>query len=166
MTEENPKPRKSLFLRLVLWIFGLAAAGVSSAALLFVFLFAIVYAQLPDMASVRDYSPKLPMKIWSADGELLAEFGEERRDFVPIATLPKTVKLAILAAEDAEFYEHSGVDFSGIGRALISNILAGKKARAARPSPCRWHATAFFLQKKAICASSTRLPSQPSLSGN
>ena len=129
VTEENPKPKKSLILRLILWIVGLTAAGLSSAALLFVFLFSIVYAQLPDMSSVRDYSPKLPMKIWSADGELLAEFGEERRDFVPIANLPKTIKLAILAAEDADFYEHSGVDFSGIGRALISNILTGKKGQ-------------------------------------
>lgn len=117
----------------LLGLFGwLAAAGLACIAcgmLLFTFLFAIVYAQLPDMTSVRSYAPKLPLKIWSADKQLLAEYGEERRDFVPIAELPKHVKLAILAAEDAEFYEHSGVDFSGIGRALISNILSGRKGQ-------------------------------------
>ncbi len=97
--------------------------------LLFLFLFAIVYAQLPDMTSVKSYAPKLPLKIWSADGKLLAEYGEERRDYVPIRTMPKTVKLAILAAEDAEFYSHAGVDPSSIGRALLSNILAGRKGQ-------------------------------------
>ena len=117
------------FLGIFGWLCAAGAAMLACGLLLFVFLFAIVYAQLPDMESARSYAPKLPLKIWSADKHLLAEYGEERRDFVPIESLPKHVKLAILAAEDSEFYEHSGVDFSGLGRALISNILSGRKSQ-------------------------------------
>lgn len=121
--------RRRGFLKIFGWACAAGAAALACGLLLFTFLFAIVYAQLPDMDAARSYAPKLPLKIWSADKHLLAEYGEERRDYVPIAELPKHVKLAILAAEDAEFYEHSGVDFSGIGRALISNILSGRKGQ-------------------------------------
>ena len=123
--DNTPKKKRSLS-RTLVWLGGMITACVACGLLLFTFLFAIVYAQLPDMTSLRTYQPKLPLKIWSADGQLLAEYGEERRDYVPIQELPRQVKLAILAAEDSDFYEHSGVDLSGIGRALVTNIITGR----------------------------------------
>ena len=103
--DNTPKKKRSLS-RTLVWLGGMITACVACGLLLFTFLFAIVYAQLPDMTSLRTYQPKLPLKIWSADGQLLAEYGEERRDYVPIQELPRQVKLAILAAEDSDFYEH------------------------------------------------------------
>ena len=126
--DNTPKKKRSLS-RTLVWLGGMITACVACGLLLFTFLFAIVYAQLPDMTSLRTYQPKLPLKIWSADGQLLAEYGEERRDYVPIQELPRQVKLAILAAEDSDFYEHSGVDLSGIGRALVTNIITGRKGQ-------------------------------------
>ena len=126
--DNTPKKKRSLS-RTLVWLGGMITACVACGLLLFTFLFAIVYAQLPDMTSLRTYQPKLPLKIWSADGQLLAEYGEERRDYVPIQEFPRQVKLAILAAEDSDFYEHSGVDLSGIGRALVTNIITGRKGQ-------------------------------------
>jgi penicillin-binding protein 1A len=77
---------------------------------------------LPDIGGISDYQPKLPMRIFSADGVQLGEFGEERRNFLPIQEIPKVMRDAVLAAEDARFYEHSGVDYKGVLRAGLANF--------------------------------------------
>jgi penicillin-binding protein 1A len=104
------------------WLFGLAFAGLL--ALLFVVgvALAVAYPQLPEIASLTDYRPKLPMRIFSSDGLLLGEFGEERRNFTPIAQIPQVMKDAVLAAEDARFYQHGGVDYKGVARAALENL--------------------------------------------
>ena len=66
---------------------------------------------LPPLDVVTDYQPKIPLRVYSADGALLAEFGEEHRDFVPIQDIPQVMKDALLAIEDSRFYEHGGVDY-------------------------------------------------------
>ncbi|MDD7442400.1 MAG: PBP1A family penicillin-binding protein [Sutterellaceae bacterium] len=129
MNKLDNNHKKGRLLKAACWIGGILSAGAACGFLLFTFLFAIIYSQLPDMTSLRSYVPKMPLRIWSADGQLLAEYGEERRDYVLIKELPKQVKLAILAAEDSDFYQHSGVEFSGIGRAVIANILTGRKSQ-------------------------------------
>jgi hypothetical protein len=101
---------------------------------------AVAYPNLPDIGSLTDYRPKLPLRVFSADGVLLGEFGEERRNFTPIAQIPKVMKDAVLAAEDARFYEHGGVDY-GAWRARRWKTCATRAARARRPSRCRWRAT-------------------------
>lgn len=109
---------------------GLAAAGLAAAGLLLVlFVFAIVYAQLPPIDAITDYRPKIPLRVWTADGALIGEFGEERRDFVPAAEIPEIVKKAILAAEDDSFYQHHGVDYTGIARAAVANLVTGKRGQ-------------------------------------
>jgi penicillin-binding protein 1A len=65
---------------------------------------AVSYPNLPEIGSLTDYRPKLPMRVFSSDGVLLGEFGEERRNFVPIGEIPKVMQDAVLAAEDAKFY--------------------------------------------------------------
>jgi penicillin-binding protein 1A len=83
---------------------------------------AVAYPNVPEIGGLADYRPKLPMRIYAADGVLLGEFGEERRNFTPIAQIPKVLKDAVLAAEDARFYEHGGVDYKGIARAALANL--------------------------------------------
>jgi penicillin-binding protein 1A len=104
------------------WLLGLALAGLCALLLLVGVALAVAYPQLPEAASLTDYRPKLPMRIFSADGQLLGEFGEERRNFMPIAKIPQVMKDAVLAAEDARFYQHGGVDYKGIARAALENL--------------------------------------------
>ena len=91
--------------------------------------FSVVYYNLPSIETLTEYRPKVPLRIYTADGDLIGEFGEERRDFVPIEEMPRHVRLAILAAEDNGFYEHSGIEFMGIARAALANILTGRKGQ-------------------------------------
>jgi penicillin-binding protein 1A len=81
--------------------------------------------RLPQLDALLDYRPQIPLRVYSADGKLIGEFGEERRTFVRIQDVPDVMKHAILAAEDARFYEHGGVDPVGVARALIANLSAG-----------------------------------------
>ena len=76
-----------------------------------------------------EYKPKVPLRVWSADGTLIGEYGEERRDFVHLDEIPSFVKNAVLAAEDNGFYEHSGIEFMGIARAALSNLLTGRRGQ-------------------------------------
>lgn len=96
---------------------------------MFLFVFAIVYSNLPPIDALTDYRPKIPLRVWTADGILIGEFGEERRDFVPLAEIPDTLKKAILAAEDDGFYQHSGVDYAGLVRAIVSNFVSGRRGQ-------------------------------------
>ncbi|MFM8898801.1 MAG: penicillin-binding protein 1A [Burkholderiales bacterium] len=104
------------------WATGLLAAGALAALLLLTIALAIAYPNLPEVSGLSDYRPKLPLRIYSQDNVLLGEFGEERRDFTPISQIPKVVKDAVLAIEDARFYSHSGVDYKGIVRAGLSQF--------------------------------------------
>ena len=83
---------------------------------------AVATPSLPDIGSLTDYRPKLPMRIVSADGVLLGEYGEERRNFTPIAQIPKLMQDAVVAVEDASFYEHRGVNYKGVLRAALANL--------------------------------------------
>src|SRR5450432_4056147 len=98
-----------VLLRVVLTLLGLAAAGAVAVALIAGIALAVSFPNLPEIDSLTDYRPKLPMRVFSADGVLLGEFGEERRNFTPIDQIPKVMKDAVLAIEDARFYQHNGV---------------------------------------------------------
>ena len=86
---------------------------------------AVLYPNLPDVATLKDYSPKLPLRIYTEDGALIGEFGEEKRSVVALKNTPLILRRAILAAEDERFYEHGGVDSLGVLRAAVSNVLSG-----------------------------------------
>ena len=109
-------------LRLVGVLAGVLGAAAASILLLIAIALAVAYPNLPGISGLTDYQPKLPMRILSADGVLIGEFGEERRDFTPIDEIPKVMQEAVLAAEDARFYEHGGVDYKGVLRAGIANF--------------------------------------------
>lgn len=86
---------------------------------------ALIYPNLPSLESLTDYRPKQPLRIYTEDGALLGEFGEERRAVVRIKNTPKYLRQAIVAAEDERFYRHGGVDTLGILRAALSNVMSG-----------------------------------------
>ncbi len=107
-------------------LLGLAVVG----ALLGAFVLALLYPTLPSLETLTDYQPKIPLRIVSAEGDLLGEFGEERRAVVGIADVPDVMKKAILAAEDERFYSHGGVDYLSVLRAAASNLATGTQQGA------------------------------------
>ncbi len=91
---------------------------------------ALIYPALPSVDALTDYRPKLPLRVYSEDGYLIDEFGEERRAYIKIEQVPKNLKDAVLAIEDRRFYQHHGIDMKGILRA-IKNNLTGKSHEGA-----------------------------------
>jgi penicillin-binding protein 1A len=108
--------------KLVLGLIGLLIAGVVSIVCVAGVAMVVAYPNLPDISDLADYRPKLPLRIYTADGVLMGEFGEERRNLTPIGDIPKVMKDAVLSIEDARFYQHGGVDYLGILRAGVANI--------------------------------------------
>jgi penicillin-binding protein 1A len=94
----------------------LVVAGVAALTVV------LLWPNLPSLEVLTDYRPKIPLRIFSAEGELIGEFGEEKRAVVKIKDVPQVMKAAILAAEDDRFYQHGGVDYMGVARAAIANL--------------------------------------------
>ncbi|HEY9109482.1 MAG TPA: PBP1A family penicillin-binding protein, partial [Roseateles sp.] len=83
---------------------------------------AVVWLRLPALDTLTDYQPHQPLRVLSADGQLIGEFGAERRRYVPLKDIPKPMQDALLAVEDNDFWTHGGIDFGGIGRAFFRNL--------------------------------------------
>ncbi len=115
--------------------------------LLIVFAALVIIPTLPSLEVITDYRPKIPLRIYSAEGLLIGEFGEERRDFVTIRETPTFLKKAILAAEDDRFYQHGGVDYIGVLRAAYSNFSGGGALQGASTITMQV-ARNFFLTKE------------------
>ena len=111
-----------ILIRLTLWTGGTALAGLICLITIVGVALAVAYPNLPDISDLSDYRPKLPLRVYSAEGLLMGEFGEERRNLTPIAQIPQVMKDAVLAIEDARFYSHSGVDYRGLLRATLANL--------------------------------------------
>ncbi len=116
--------------RILLALVALVAGSGAAALLVVALALALAYPNLPDVGSLTDYRPKLPLRVLAADGQLLGEFGEERRTYVPIGEIPKVMKEAVLAIEDANFYRHGGVDFKGVARAALAQFSEAKSQGA------------------------------------
>ena len=106
----------------LLWALGILLATTAAAAVLLGVAVRQAYAHLPDVSTLADYRPKLPLRVFTRDGVLLGEFGEERRSLTPIAQIPQVLKDAVLAIEDTRFYAHDGVDYLGVLRAAVANL--------------------------------------------
>ena len=100
---------------------------ISLISLVFAYVMIVVYPKLPDLDNIRDYRPKLAMRVYSQEGALMGEFGEERRTFVAIDDMPDLMKKAIISIEDERFYQHSGVDFFGVVRAALANVFGHRQ---------------------------------------
>jgi len=92
--------------------------------------FAATPLDLPSLESLTDYRPKIPLRVYTSDKVLIGEFGQERRDFVAIKDIPLTQRQALLAIEDSRFYEHGGVDYKGVVRAVLADLSGGLKQGA------------------------------------
>jgi penicillin-binding protein 1A len=108
--------------RFIVWTLGLAGAAAVALLLTVAVALAVAYPNLPDISDLADYRPKLPLRVYSAEGALLGEFGEERRNLTPIDEIPQVMKDAVLAIEDARFFQHGGVDYKGVVRAGLANL--------------------------------------------
>ena len=108
--------------RLAFWGAGLILAVLASVVLAVAVALAAAFPNLPDISDLADYRPKLPLRIYTSEGSLMGEFGEERRSLTPIADFPQVMKDAVLSIEDARFYQHGGVDYLGVIRAGLANM--------------------------------------------
>ena len=126
----NPRSFGAWLLRALAALFGLGAAGVVSLLILIAITMALAYPNLPDISDLEDYHPKLPLRVYSVEGDLIGEFGEEHRTLTPIAEIPDVMKNAILAIEDARFFQHGGIDYIGMVRAALANVGRSKSQGA------------------------------------
>ncbi len=111
---------------LILGIVLLTLLGlVVLAALLFGLAAAWYWNDLPALDKATDYRPRQHLQVLTADGVEIAQFGSERRLFVPIAKMPKQLQQAVLAVEDTGFYEHGGISWRGVARAMWANVSGG-----------------------------------------
>ena len=106
---------------------GTVAAGLLVGGLVI----ALAYPNLPSLQALTEYQPKVPLRVYTAEGVLIGEFGEERRAVVAISEVPPQLKAAILAAEDERFYQHAGIDYIGVMRAAYTNLVAGGRRQGA-----------------------------------
>jgi penicillin-binding protein 1A len=133
-TSPPPAPQKRkrpLWLKLVLALVGLMFASVACAGLVLGYALVVATPNLPSLDALTDYRPKVPLRIYTADHVLIGEFGEERRDVVHIQDVPDNLKKAVLAIEDARFYDHGGVDLTGIARAGFVALTNGHATQGA-----------------------------------
>ncbi len=91
----------------------------------------VAWPNMPSLDALTDYRPKVPLRIYTSDHVLIGEFGEERRDVVHFKDVPDSLKKAILAIEDARFYDHGGVDLTGIVRAGFVALTNGHASQGA-----------------------------------
>jgi penicillin-binding protein 1A len=130
-TPAAPRSRWMVWtLRILFGLLGLGVAAVAAVALTVGVALAVAYPNLPDVSDLADYRPKLPLRVFSTEGALLGEFGEERRNLTPIKDIPDVMKNAVLAAEDARFFNHGGVDYIGVLRAGLANVNRAKSQGA------------------------------------
>jgi penicillin-binding protein 1A len=117
-----PAPRRHGFVVLGL----LSLLGLAVAAFVVVVAMVLWYASdLPPLDEVTDYRPRQSLQVFTADEVEIAQFGSERRRFVPIALMPQQLRDAVLAVEDTGFYEHSGISWRGVARAVWANLSGG-----------------------------------------
>lgn len=112
-----------------LGLFSLGFLAVISGIVIAVGMFHYYGQQVPDFEALKTYHPPIVTRMYAGDGQLVAEFAQEKRVFVPIDNIPDLVKNAFIAAEDQNFYEHKGLDIMAIGRAVFTNIqnIAGNR---------------------------------------
>ncbi|MEG1056178.1 MAG: transglycosylase domain-containing protein, partial [Janthinobacterium sp.] len=108
------------------------------------------WQDLPAVEHLAQYKPALPLRIFSSEGELLAEYGEERREFLPLKEIPLRMRQALLAIEDARFYEHGAVDFYGLTRATLANVVTGHHAQGASTITMQVARDFFLSREKTV----------------
>jgi penicillin-binding protein 1A len=134
--------------RFLRWAFLLCFVGLLLGGLAFAILYASVSSKLPDVQSLRDVELQEPLYVYARDGRLMGLFGETRRYPVKIEKVPNRLKDAFIAIEDARFYEHGGVDYKGVGRAIWQLLTTDKERVAGGSTITQQVAKMFFLSSE------------------
>src|SRR6201996_2078616 len=129
--ERQKKKKRPWWARLLLGFFVSLFALVVCAGLVLGYALVVAMPNLPSLEALTDYKPKVPLRIYTADHVLIGEFGDERRSVVRIQDVPDYLKKAVLAIEDARFYDHGGVDLTGILRAGTVALTNGPSSQGA-----------------------------------
>ena len=141
-TARAPHPRRRLWRGVLVGTLGTAMVGIA----LGVAAVAWYGPQLPSLAPVTTYQPRQPLQVFTADGVEIAQFGTERRQFVAIDKIPLRMQQAVLAVEDARFYEHRGIDLKGLARAVAAQFSGGLRQGASTIT--QQVARTFFLSQR------------------
>lgn len=130
----------------IMAVMSLAVLGLATLAAISLF----AWPNLPSLDTLTDYRPRVPLRVYTSDGYLLGEFGEERRSVVHIADVPPLLQQAILAAEDERFYEHHGIDPLGIVRAALANLTSGGRGQGASTITMQVARNFFLSREKTL----------------
>jgi penicillin-binding protein 1A len=154
-----------ILLRLFYGIVAAAALSLTGLGLAAIGAYFYVAPSLPDVQSLREVRLQVPMRVYSRDGLLIAEFGEQRRIPVRVSDVPPDLKRAFLAAEDERFFDHPGVDWQGLTRAALAVAATGEPAQGGGTITMQVARNFFLTREKTIsrkvrksfsrCASST-----------
>ena len=136
--------------RLLRWILVLAFTGLLLGVAAVGVAYWLISPRLPSVDVLKDYHMQVPLRILTADGKLIASFGETRRIPIAIANVPERLKHAVLAAEDASFYQHPGVDWHGIARAGWHVITSGGDKGPGGSTITQQVARNFFLSPEKL----------------
>nr|WP_269510488.1 penicillin-binding protein 1A [Burkholderia sp. IMCC1007] len=127
-----PAPKKRpWWQKALLGLVAMCVALVVAGGLVLGYALVVAWPNMPSLDALTDYRPKVPLRIYTSDHVLIGEFGEERRDIVHFKDVPDSLKKAILAIEDARFYDHGGVDLTGIVRAGVVALTNGHASQGA-----------------------------------
>ncbi|WNL46919.1 penicillin-binding protein 1A [Dyella sp. BiH032] len=136
--------------RLLRWVLILAFTGLLLAVAAVGVAYWLVSPRLPSVAALKDYHMQVPLRVLSADGKLIASFGETRRIPVSINDVPDRLKHAVLSAEDGDFYRHPGVDWHGIARAGWHVVVSGGDKGPGGSTITQQVARNFFLSPEKL----------------
>ncbi|MBI2754066.1 MAG: transglycosylase domain-containing protein, partial [Betaproteobacteria bacterium] len=138
------------WLRFLLFPLGLFAGAAIVAAGVAGLVIVLAYPNLPSLDALTDYQPKIPLRVYTAEGILIGEFGEERRSVISIREVPAQLRDAILAAEDERFYQHTGIDYLGVLRAAYSNLVQGGRRQGASTITMQVARNFFLTSEKTL----------------
>ncbi|MBB3211190.1 penicillin-binding protein 1A [Herbaspirillum sp. Sphag1AN] len=130
-------------------IFTLLGLGIIG-ALIIAYALIFINPRLPSLEAITDYRPKIPLRIYSEDHVLLGEFGEEKRSLVKLNDIPANMKNAVLAIEDYRFYQHGGIDYIGIARALATDLVRGHASQGASTITMQVARNMFLTKEKTF----------------
>lgn len=147
MNSDNPQPKKRSAWRNLFIYFSSIVLVVIAAA---IFSYYYINAGLPDVSRLKDIHLQEPMRILDRDNQLIAQFGEKRRIPLKFSQIPKPLVDAVLATEDARFYEHPGVDLIGLARAALVMVKSGRKEQGASTITMQVARNFYLTRKKTF----------------
>src|SRR6195952_914802 len=148
--QSEPRKRRPLWIRLLLGLMICVIGLIASALLVLGYALVVAQPNLPSLDALTDYRPKVPLRVYTTDHVLIGEFGEERRSVVRIQDVPDYMKKAVLAIEDARFYDHGGVDLTGILRAGAVALTNGHASQGASTITMQVARNFFLSSEKTV----------------